>query len=158
MPANNNESRPPPPMNSYNTSVPFQSLVRPELSLRRRDPASSNPPMEADNIVPKERRKAGPYGTLALEEAWDKLYRARALLEAEQSHLRDDRIALQGEIDALKQREQLVANREWHIQEYERMVALERAEAADKRESESAISKLTRAPFDMARSVFGQKK
>jgi uncharacterized protein (DUF3084 family) len=114
--------------------------------------------MEADNIVPKERRKAGPYGTLALEEAWDKLYRARALLEAEQSHLRDDRIALQGEIDALKQREQLVASREWHIQEYERMVALERAEAADKRESESAISKLTRAPFDMARSVFGQKK
>ena len=145
-------------MNSNTTSVPFQSLVRPELSLRRRESSGSYPPMEADEIVPKERRKAGPYGTTALQEAWDKLYRARAILEAEQSHLRDDRIALQGEIDAIRQREQLVANREWHIQEYERMVALERAEEAEKKESESTLSKLTRAPFDMARSVFGQKK
>ena len=114
--------------------------------------------MEADTIVPQERRKAGPYGTVALQEAWDKLYRARSILEAEQTHLRDDRIALQGEMEALRQREQILAKREWHIAEYERLIALEKAEEADKRESESTLSKLTRAPFDMARSVFGQKK
>jgi len=144
-------------MNPSTTSVPFQSLVRPELSLPRRDHSGSNPPMESDNIVPRERRKAGPYGTVALQEAWDKLYRARAILEAEQAHLRDDRIALQGEIEALDMREQTLAKREWNIREYERLMALERAEAEDKA-SESTISKLTRAPFDMARSVFGQKK
>ena len=114
--------------------------------------------MEPDTIVPRERRKNGPYGTAALQEGWDKLYRARAILEAEQTHLRDDRIALQGEIDALRKREQALADREWHIAEYERLVALEKAEADDKRENASTIAKLTRAPFDMARSVFGTKK
>jgi len=156
MPRNN--ENPVPPMNSSSTSVPFQSVVRPELSLRRRDPLGSSPPMEADTIVPQERRKAGPYGTVALQEAWDKLYRARSILEAEQTHLRDDRIALQGEMEALRQREQALANREWYIAEYERLIALEKAEAADKLESESTLAKLTRAPFNMARSVFGQKK
>jgi hypothetical protein len=54
-------------------------------------------------------------------------------------------------------REQALAKREWNIREYERLMALERAEAEDKA-AESTLSKLTRAPFDMARSVFGQKK
>jgi len=114
--------------------------------------------MEADDIVPQERRKNGPYGTAALQEAWDKLYRARAILEAEQSHLRDDRLDLQGEIEALRKREQALAEREWRVAEYERLIALEKAEADDRRENASTISKLTRAPFDMARSVFGSKK
>jgi hypothetical protein len=143
-------------MNPSSTSLPFQSLIRPELSLPRRDASGSRAPMESDNIVPKERRKAGPYGTVALQEAWDKLYRARAILEAEQAHLRDDRIALQGELESLIQRENDLAKREWHIKEYERLMVLERAEAED-RASESTISKLTRAPFNMARSVFGKR-
>src|SRR6202453_4850986 len=101
------------------TSVPFHSNLRPELSLKRRGNTNPPIPMEADDIVPKERRIAGPYGTASLQEAWDKLYKARAILEAEQNHLRDDRIALQGEIDALNAREQNVAARELRIQQVE---------------------------------------
>src|SRR5450631_4555855 len=95
------------------TSVPFQSAIRPDLSIPRR--THSTPPMEADDLVPRERRIAGPYGQASLQEAWDKLYRARALLEAEQSHLRDDRIAFQGELEALGRREQALSRREFKI-------------------------------------------
>jgi hypothetical protein len=143
-------------MNS--TSVPFHSNLRPELSLKRR--GNSNPPipMEADDIVPKERRISGPYGTASLQEAWDKLYKARAILEAEQNHVRDDRIALQGEIDGLAARDHAVSIRELRIRQLELNAALDRADEEDAKAEQSTIAKLTRAPFDMARSVFGQKK
>jgi hypothetical protein len=143
-------------MNS--TSVPFHSNLRPELSLKRRGNTNPPIPMEADDIVPKERRISGPYGTASLQEAWDKLYKARAILEAEQNHLRDDRIALQGEIDGLASREHAVAVRELRIRQLELNAALDRAEEEDAKAEQSTIAKLTRAPFDMARSVFGQKK
>jgi hypothetical protein len=143
-------------MNS--TSAPFQIPLRPDLTLKRRSATNPPIPMESDDIVPKERRVSGPYGMASLQEAWDKLYKARSILEAEQTHLRDDRIALQGESEALLAREQAVAARELRIQQMELHAALERADADAARESESTISKLTRAPFDMARSVFGSKK
>jgi uncharacterized protein (DUF3084 family) len=114
--------------------------------------------MESDDIVPKERRVAGPYGTASLQEAWDKLYKARSILEAEQNHLRDDRIALQGAIDELNAREQHVTARENRIRQIELQAALAKADEDEARESASTISKLTRAPFDIARSVFGSKK
>ena len=142
-------------MNS--TSVPFQMPLRPDLTLKRRLPTNPPIPMESDDIVPKERRIAGPYGTASLQEAWDKLYKARSILEAEQTHLRDDRIALQGESEALAAREQAVALREQRIQQLELRAALDLADA-DALESESTLAKLTRAPFDIARSVFGSKK
>lgn len=142
-------------MNS--TSVPFQMPLRPDLALKRRGHTNPPIPMEADDIVPKERRVAGPYGTASLQEAWDKLYKARSILEAEQTHLRDDRIALQGEAEALAAREQSVALREQRIQQLELRAALDRADA-EALESESTIAKLTRAPFHIARSVFGSKK
>jgi hypothetical protein len=140
------------------TSVPFQSVTRPDLSLKRRDHSTSPIPMEADDIIPRERRMSGPYGQASLQEAWDKLYRARAILEAEQAHLRDDRIALQGGIESLDNREQALSARETWIRQYESQVALEQAEAEVAKESASTIARLTRAPFDMARSVFGHKK
>jgi hypothetical protein len=140
-----------------NTVAPF-SPTRPELSLKRRGHTNPGFPNEAENILPVERRISGPYGLASLQEAWDKLYRARAILEAEQNHLRDDRIAFQGEIDSLEARQQMVAARELRIQQLELKAQIAMAEALDEKESESAISKLTRAPFDMARSVFGQKK
>ena len=143
-------------MNS--TSVPFHSNLRPDLSLKRRGNTTPPIPMEADDIVPKERRIAGPYGTASLQEAWDKLYKARSILEAEQNHLRDDRIALQGEIDALNAREQNVAARELRIQQVELQAELARADEEERKASESPFSKLTRAPFRMARSVFDPKK
>jgi hypothetical protein len=139
------------------TSVPFQMPLRPELSLKRRGHSTPPIPFDIDDIVPKERRLSGPYGMASLQEAWDKLYKARAILEAEMNHLRDDRIAFQGEIDQVVAREQQVSAREARIHQLE-INALERADAEDARAEQSTISKITRAPFDMARSVFGQKR
>jgi hypothetical protein len=99
---------------------------------------------------------ASPYGQAALQAAWDKLYRARSILEAEQAHLRDDRIAIQGELEALEMRERAVAAREMRIRQLELQAALELQEQDEReeRESQSTFSKLTRSPW----SVFKSKK
>ena len=76
------------PMNS---SDPFQNQSRPDLALRRRGFSIPPRPMESDGTVPFDGVSSGQAQT-ALQQAWDKLYRARAILEAEQVHLRDDRI------------------------------------------------------------------
>lgn len=140
-----------------NTTVPFQTQFRPDLSLKRRGPSSMRAPLESDNTVLFEGDISGPFGQAALQTAWDKLYRARALLEAEQAHLRDDRIALQGELDALDSRERAIAAHELRIRQIEQQAALAKEEEADAKETESPMARLTRAPFDMARSVFGKK-
>ncbi len=154
-----------------NTNAPFPAPNRPELTLKRREPGSTQspmsgtpPPMPFGSSVPFgsgtpfEGDSSNPYGYAALQAAWDKLYRARALLEAEQAHLRDDRIALQGELDALEVRRQAVIARELRIKQLELNAALDKEEAEDERQPESTMQKLTRAPFEMARQVFGQKK
>jgi hypothetical protein len=151
---NENEKTTQPPMN---TSVPFyQPQGRPDLSLKRRGPSYSRSPMSSEDMPPADGSLSGPYGHAGLQAAWDKLYRARAILEAEQAHLRDDRIALQGELESLGMREHLVAARELRIQQYEQGLVVERLEA-DAAAAESTFSKLTKAPFDFARSVFGRK-
>jgi hypothetical protein len=142
-----------------NTTIPFQTQFRNDLTLKRRSPGISRP-MESDNTIPFESGSASPHGHEALQAAWDKLYKARSILEAEQVHLRDDRIALQGEIDLLQQREQNVAARELRIQQLELQYQMQAAAAQDaqaEKDSQSPFSRLTRAPFDMARSVFGKK-
>lgn len=96
----------------------------------------------------------------ALQAGWEKLHRARELLEAEQAHLRDDRIAMREHETALRQREEALAEREARLAERE---ARCRAEApvvpaapaprpVEEKES-SAVSRLTTAPFRMARAV-----
>ena len=144
-------------MNST-TAVPFGSQLRPELAIKRRGHTGIYTPVESDSTMPFESEEAGPHGPAALRAAWDKLYRARAILEAEQAHLRDDRIAIQGELDALDAREQAVAAREEQLRQYEQQLALARQAVIDERESESTISKFTKAPFNMAKSVFGKKE
>jgi hypothetical protein len=142
---------------SSQTTNPFQN--RPDLSLRRRDQSSaSRPPMSLEGSEHSEGTEMHPRDETALEAAWDKLYRARSLLEAEQIHVRDDRIALQGVLDEIIRREEAVSAREVQIQQYELRKTLDAEEAADEKEERSAISKLTQAPFDIARSVFGTKK
>jgi len=138
------------------SSSPFQAQVRPDLSIKRRSVISR--PMESDSSAPFDSEDAGRSSQSALQAAWDKLYKARSILEAEQAHLRDDRIALQGELDMILQREANVAARELRIQQMEYQAQLAIADAQAEKDNESALSKLTRAPFDMARSVFGQKK
>jgi hypothetical protein len=147
------------------TTSPFD---RAGLSLKRREPhAPMQVPIEsADNMGTGSANPFGrsdsssPYGQTALQAAWDKLYRARSILEAEQAHLRDDRIALQGELESLEMRERSIAAREMRIRQLElqAVLDLQEQEERDERESQSTLSRITRAPFEMALSVFKHKK
>jgi hypothetical protein len=116
--------------------------------------------MESDSTAPFSSR--GPedpqLSHAALQAAWDKLYKARSILEAEQAHVRDDRIAIQGAIEELEQREAAIAARELRVRQIEMQMALDLEEKQDEEEAKSGLSKLTSAPFDIARSVFGKKK
>jgi peptidoglycan hydrolase CwlO-like protein len=99
---------------------------------------------------------------VALQTAWEKFHRARQLLEAEQSHLRDERTVLHDQKAEVKAREAAVAVREASVAEREQLIAAatspnrSREPIASER-TMSAVTRLTRAPFDMARSVFGGK-
>ena len=91
----------------------------------------------------------------AWHQAWEKLHRARELMEVEQAHLRDERIVFHDQNEEMKRREFLVAGREVQVAEREALVA-----AAEPRACEhpmSAMTRLTTAPFKMARSVFRGK-
>lgn len=98
----------------------------------------------------------------ALQAAWEKLHRAREILEAEQKNLRDDRIAIREMELMVKRREQDVSEREARLAEREALVTAAMPATAepvvDGHPHVSAVSRITRAPFDMARSVFGGKK
>lgn len=94
----------------------------------------------------------------ALQAAWEKLYRARELLEAEQRNLRDDRIALSDMDAQIKHREDALAAREAKVAEHEALVtAAATALAEEEPKGASAMGKLTSAPFNLARSMFGKK-
>jgi hypothetical protein len=100
---------------------------------------------------------------VALQTAWEKLHRARELLEAEQNHMRDERIILMDQQNDLQGRTEAVAAREASVAEREQLLVAAAAPvvlggpvASEPRMS--AVTRLTRAPFDMARSVFGGKK
>jgi len=96
----------------------------------------------------------------ALQAAWDKLHRARELLESEQTHMRDERITFHEQQKEVKRREDAVAAREAQVAELEKIIAAAAptAEPIASEHTMSAMTRLTRAPFDMARSVFGGKK
>ncbi len=98
----------------------------------------------------------------ALAAGWEKLHRARELLEVEQLHLRDERIMLHGQAEALKQRETQVIAREIEVVQRESLLA-EVPDAEPQpiagEHTISAMTRLTTAPFRMARSVLlGKKK
>jgi hypothetical protein len=94
-----------------------------------------------------------------LSTAWEKLHRAREILEAEQKNLRDDRISIRELEIMVKQRAEEVAEREARLAEREALVtAATPAPVATREETPSAVTRFTRAPFEMARSVFGGKK
>lgn len=103
-----------------------------------------------------------PFGDeTALLSAWEKLHRAREILEAEQAHVRDDRNVIREQAAALKRREAAVIAREEQVTEREaRAIELLTSSGVTvaSESGESAVSRLTRVPFDMARSVFGGKK
>lgn len=114
--------------------------------------------------APAQALSRGPFANEAgLQEAWRKFYRSRELLEAEERHLRDERLMAQGREAELKRREQAVALREQALAEHERAVA-ERAAAAEAvvaaataANEGSRLGQLTQAPFAFAKAVFTGK-
>ncbi len=98
----------------------------------------------------------------ALQVAWEKLHRAREILEAEQKNLRDDRVSIREQEVMVKQRLDEVAEREAQVTAREALAAAAPppppAPVADDPAPVSAVTRLTRAPMDLARSVFGGKK
>lgn len=127
------------------------------------DAGRAAPPKPAAPTTPPFQRPSSrvPFADdAALQAAWEKLHRARELLEAEQNHMRDDRIVLRDQLETIKRREEAVAARETALAEREALIV-----AATQPEKEtpagaerSTMNRITRAPFDMARSVFGGKK
>lgn len=113
------------------------------------------------------RRSANPWAVRAnatepaRQDAWQKVLRARELLEVEQKHLRDDRITLQGLDQQLKEREAKLAAREAHVSQREQQIAQAAAAAAAavakpaKKSARSSLMSMSRSPFSIAKSVFG---
>ncbi len=101
-------------------------------------------------------------GDSALQAGWEKLHRAQELFESERIHLRDERIVTHEREQQIKRREKALAEREEKLAERE--AALAAAVVKLPKESDageqnlSTVTRLTRAPFAMARSVFSSKK
>ncbi len=103
-----------------------------------------------------------------LQTAWEKFHRARELFEAEQAHLRDERMVLSDQLAEVKRREEAVTKREMNAALREQLIAatntnartgeLLASEPIAGEHTMSAMTRLTRGPFNMARSVFGGKK
>jgi len=95
----------------------------------------------------------------ALQMAWEKLHRARELLEAEQAHVRDDRLHLKETEAMLRRHESALMAREGNLAQREEILAAAlAAHAAEPVRSPSALVRLTHAPFSIAKSVFGGAK
>ncbi len=101
----------------------------------------------------------------ALQAGWEKLHRAQELFESEQSHMKHERVIMHDKERELSHRERAVFDREQRVSERERLL-FEAASApqpvvmpaAAVEAPQSAMTRFTRAPFDMARSVFASKK
>lgn len=118
------------------------------------------------------RTKAGtaaPFkgGSGELQAEWDKLIRAREILEHEQAHLRGDRLALRDEAAvvrrraaALDEREAQLAAREQAVVKAEAATVVKPAldEAAPQETPPHLLAKLTMAPFAMGRSLLSRPK
>jgi len=96
----------------------------------------------------------------AVAVGWEKLHRARELLEVEQLHLRDERVTMHDQVESLKHREVRVAAREAQLAAREAILAQmpdPEPEPIAGEHTISAMTRLTTAPFRMARSVLRGK-
>ncbi|MBC7368927.1 MAG: hypothetical protein H7343_19305 [Undibacterium sp.] len=97
-----------------------------------------------------------PAGELSLQTAWDKLIRARELLDAEQVHSRDDRLVLKAELADLNRRQANLATRETSVAAREEQLAAPEPAVAEPiagQHTMSVMTRLTRSPIALARSV-----
>jgi DNA repair exonuclease SbcCD ATPase subunit len=126
-----------------------------EIDAAKPKPQSTQPP-KAPARAKTGTRGPFPGDAGALHAEWDKLIRARELLESEQAHLRGDRIALRDETAVVRRRAQAVAEREAKVAEREqKLMAMEggggaKAQAADPLKPDAPVpilAKLTKVPW-----------
>lgn len=123
---------------------------------------NSMPPMVPAQYVPPAIARmpsVSPFeGDAALQAGWEKLHRARELLEAEQAHLRDDRLNLKETAALLKRHEVALTAHEASLAQREAMLAAAiAAQHAEPLRQPSAILRFTQSPFTLAKAVFGGK-
>ena len=95
---------------------------------------------------------------MALQAGWEKLMRARELLEAEQAHVRDDRLNLKETAALLKRHEAALTAREAGLAQREAILTAAMTAAVPVEGNRpSTMTRLTHAPFAIAKSVFGSK-
>jgi hypothetical protein len=125
-----------------------------EMDTARGGQSRSAPPFPGRSTAPFAHSDAG------LEAAWQKLHRAREFTEAEQAHLRDDRLAMHAYETELKQREAAVSAREAQVAAQEEVLAAaaprSKREPIAAQQTLSAFTRLTRAPFLIAESLRGK--
>src|SRR5262249_28252748 len=91
----------------------------------------------------------------ALQAAWEKLHRARELFEAEQMHLRGDRIALKDQDEELKRRDAEISAREVRVAEREALLLAAMpapdapGEPVGAEHTMSAVTRLARSPLSV---------
>jgi hypothetical protein len=124
--------------------------------------SSLQPPPVASYVAPVALGRApsiSPFeGDAALQSGWEKLHRARELLEAEQAHVRDDRLNLKETAALLKRHETALTAREASLAQREATLAAAlTAQQAEPVKQPSAILRFTQSPFTLAKSVFGGK-
>lgn len=101
-----------------------------------------------------------PAGELSLQSAWDKLIRARELLEAEQTHLREDRLTLQAERVEFRRQQATLAAREQAVAAREQALASAEPvlEPIAGQQTMASSARFTFSPFALARSVLRSGK
>lgn len=115
-------------------------------------PAASTPGAPLTTLPRPSRSPFTPEDPM-LQAAWEKLHRSRELLEAEQAHLRDDRILIREQEIANKTRADALDAREAALVTREALVAA----ATPAKKGKTGVTRITQVPFDMARTVFGGK-
>ena len=116
---------------------------------RRRAEAAAPAPVRA----PEATAVPSAESSDALRTQWDKLSRARELLELEQAHLRGDRIALRDETAVVRRRAQAAAEREARVAEREGALLAGRppggpeTAARESAESVPMLAKIAMAPL-----------
>lgn len=136
-----------------------------QIEAAGRERSATRPPVHAKG------RTKPPFAGNAeeLKEEWEKLIRARELLELEQAHVRGDRLALSDETAVVRRRAQAVAEREVRVADREQNVqALEASRAmveptapqlvAEPEKPPHMLAKMTMAPFAMGRSLLRRSK
>lgn len=124
--------------------------------------------LDGSGRLPPMSRSAAPFfGSAApmplpddfeLRTGWEKLHRARAILEAEQKQLRDDRLVLRDLKADLERREQELAQRDAAVHAREQQLAVTPAVPPPAEEkSVSTVRRLTQAPIHAALAVFKPK-